>query len=315
MDTTVVAADGSTSVTPATVPRSPEVDCFYIYPTVDQLPNPLLQTGNSPPMPTDAQTATLLVQAAPLLSRCRMFAPVYRQVPSVAAIVTPPTLEGGTVVGHQTGIGDIEQAWDDYWTHDNIDPATGQRRGVLILGHSQGAGIAAALIRARVDTDPDVRTHLIAAMILGGHVTPSSFRTISGCARTSASAPIPTGCVLAFHTFPAGQSSPLGIGEICTNPAALLAGRPEDTELPLDTQFQARGLVRNAADYPTGFVRYPTQVTGHCEQGKLVVTGAPEILGTSQPEIGLHGKEFGIAQGSLMMFAGQQIDAWLAHNA
>jgi hypothetical protein len=64
LDATRIAADGSAAKEDFAAPESPPVDCFYVYPTVDLLPNPLLQVGSLAPAPQDTEMAVTLAQAA-----------------------------------------------------------------------------------------------------------------------------------------------------------------------------------------------------------------------------------------------------------
>ncbi|MFE4642051.1 DUF3089 domain-containing protein [Streptomyces sp. NPDC056730] len=299
LDATRFAAGASGKREPFTVTEKPPVDCFYAYPTVDLLPNPLFQTGSRPPAPRDAHQAVTLMQSARFAGLCRMFVPVYRQVPL-------PALLAGIVVGSGAGLTtatmDIRDAWDDYWTHDNRDPETGERRGVVILGHSQGTAVAAALIRERVDEHPGVRRQLVAAVLLGGNIEvpegrdagggsdpASTFQHIPVC-RRPAGAPLPTGCVVSYaaYSLPRG-SLPAVIGRtaspghrvVCVNPAALLRGEAAGARVPLDLYLPTRRLtggntpLQNGPlavllsgyplpDLPTGFARHPGALTGEC---------------------------------------------------
>src|SRR4051812_11234476 len=139
---------------------SPRVDCFYVYPTVDNLPNLV-------PSPSDEEFAQSIAQLGMFGDRCRTFAPTYRQktLPELAlSMITkiPPD--------YSVGIGDVEQAFQYYWDHDNVDPATGQRRGVVLLGHSQGSAVLEALVQHKFDNNPEMRKYLVSAVLLGGRV-------------------------------------------------------------------------------------------------------------------------------------------------
>ncbi len=96
-----------------------------------------------------------------------MFAPVYRQL-------TLLELAGGILTGTSpdpsVGFGDVEKAFADYWAHDNVDPVTGERRGVVLIGHSQGTAALSALMRSTFDGDAGMRRQLVAAYLLGGDV-------------------------------------------------------------------------------------------------------------------------------------------------
>ncbi|MFJ1578723.1 DUF3089 domain-containing protein [Streptomyces sp. NPDC088182] len=299
LDATRFTAGASGRREPFTVTEKPPVDCFYAYPTVDLLPNPPLQTGGRPPVPRDVHHAVTLMQSARFAGLCRMFVPVYRQVPL-------PALLAGIVVGSgadlTTATMDIRDAWDDYWTHDNRDPETGERRGVVILGHSQGTAVAAALMRERVDEHPGVRRQLVVAALLGGNIEvpegrdagggadpASTFQHIPACRRPGG-APMPTGCVVSYATYslprgslPAviGRTASPGHRVVCVNPAALLRGEAAGARVPLDLYLPTRRLIGGSAllpngplavplngyqlpDLPTGFARHPDALTGEC---------------------------------------------------
>ena len=120
-------------------PRHPKFDCFYVYPTVSDQKTPTADFTIDPVLRSIA-----LYQAARYSSECRVFAPVYRQITLAAlfsgAVVTPEIRE--------TAYQDVRHAWLDYLHHDN------HGRGVVFIGHSQGAGVLRRLLREEVDTKP-----------------------------------------------------------------------------------------------------------------------------------------------------------------
>ncbi|AXG82151.1 DUF3089 domain-containing protein [Streptomyces paludis] len=299
LDDTRYAPDGSSRRVPFTVTGTPPVDCFYAYPTVDLLPNPLLQTGSLPPLRENAHQAVTLTQAARFAGLCRLFVPVYRQVPLTGLL-------GGIILGTDadltTANADIQQAWDTYWTQYNRDPVTGERRGVVILGHSQGTATAAALLQTRFDGRPEVRRQLVSAVLLGGGIEvpegrdsgggtdpDSTFQHLPACHR-GAGDPLPVGCVVSYSSYalPAG-SLPFAIGRtakpghrvVCVNPAALLRGASAGARTPLDLHMPTRRLVGGTAllpgghltatlsSYqlpvlPTAFAHHPDAIEGEC---------------------------------------------------
>lgn len=163
----------------------------------------MLRIGSLPLGPDDAAAAVAYAQVGPLLSHCRVFVPAYRQAPLAAHIVGVLT---GAAPDYALGLEDVEQAWQTYWRDDNIDPVTHRRRGVVVIGHSQGAADAASLLRGRVDGHPDVRPSLVSALLLGGNVQApldrpagsgsepeAAFQYLPVCARASAAVPVPVG--------------------------------------------------------------------------------------------------------------------------
>ena len=89
LTTTVVAADGTlTRETWAANPKAP-IDCFYVYPTVST------DLGINSDMTADpAETNVIHQQFARFGSKCRTFAPMYRQITLVGL---RQRLAGGTV--------------------------------------------------------------------------------------------------------------------------------------------------------------------------------------------------------------------------
>jgi len=302
LDTSRVES-GSVSVEPFGPPAAPPVDCFSVYPTVDIVPNPLLQLGSLPPSPQDAEQAVTLAEVGPLLARCRMFVPVYRQASLVAHVVG---VLARTSPDYALGLGDVEQAWDTYWRDYNVDPVTHRRRGVVVLGHSQGAADASSLISDRIDGNPAVQPYLVSALLLGGNIPvpvdrpagggadpDSAFQYVPVCSRASSSAPVPVGCVAGYSAFKQpgdatlasdslfGLSSVPGHRILCVNPAALLSGAAADSAVPLDMRIPTSALVEGSEllpgghlevlllgtpvpSYPTGYARYPGLVSGQC---------------------------------------------------
>ena len=131
LTTTVVAADGTlTRETWTADPKAP-IDCFYVYPTVSTDPTP-----NSDMTADPAELNVVAQQFARFASKCRPYAPLYRQVtlaglrrmlataragarPAASATTTCATR--GTTTSQ----------------HDN------KGRGVVLVGHSQGSFVLA----------------------------------------------------------------------------------------------------------------------------------------------------------------------------
>lgn len=297
---TTVATGGSTIVVPPANDAEPPVDCFYVYPTVDLLPNPLLPLGSAAPSARDDEVAVLLAQLGPLTGMCRIFAPLYRQSTLLQLAVSGAT---GADPYPGPGFADVQQAWDDYWTHDNVDPLTGRRRGVIVLGHSQGSVAVEKLLQHSVDGNAAATAQLVSAVVLGGQVQvpigaaagggadpAATFQHLPVCAPSTAGVPI--GCVIAYSSYgqPSGGApvdgslaANLDPGHriACVNPSAVLAGSAADATTALDPILPTRRLVRGSllapngalthlltgytlpAD-PTGFRASPGALSGRC---------------------------------------------------
>lgn len=298
LDATNEHPDGRTSTEPLPARSDPPVDCFYVYPTVDVLSNPVLRIGSNPPTRRDEEVSVALTQVGRFGGHCRMYAPLYRQaslLDGITAVLVPPDMA--------TGYEDVRQAFLEYWDHDNIDRSTGKRRGIVLIGHSQGVGMVAGLVKEFFDGKPAAR-QLVGLYLPGGDVTVplgktegggndpvSTFQHIPVCTRDDGDEPIPTGCVVGFASYHRDPSvrPDGGTGtapdpqhtRICINPAAILAGDPPDAQATLHPYLPTRQLLRGnalapdggltllfgayrAPDYPTGFFTPPNEVTGQC---------------------------------------------------
>lgn len=207
------------------------IDCFYVYPTIsyDTTPNSDLVAG-----PEERRVAQH--QLAPFGSACRLFAPMYRQVTLAALrsrfIGTP--MQADSAMAYT----DVRDAWQHYLANDN------HGRGVVFIGHSQGARMLADLIAREIDGKP-VQRQMVSALLLGTNIAVPKSQDVGGAFKNvplcrSASQ---TGCLIAYTSFRADSPPPadtlfgrIGQGAVggtdpaafrvaCTNPAALAGGR------------------------------------------------------------------------------------------
>jgi Protein of unknown function (DUF3089) len=207
------------------------IDCFYIYPTIsyDASANSDLDAG-----PEERRAAQH--QFAAFGSECRLFAPVYRQV-TLAALRSRFT--GAPMQpSAQMAYGDVRDAWADYLARDN------QGRGVVLIGHSQGARMLANLIAREIEGKP-AQSRIVAALLLGTNIAVPKAADVGGdfksmpLCRSAAQ----LGCVIAYAAFRAdapppadtlfgrlGSNAAVGAADpavstvACTNPAALAGG-------------------------------------------------------------------------------------------
>jgi hypothetical protein len=218
----VLTAGGKVQVEPFRPAADPAVDCFYVYPTVSESPG-----ISAAPLVTEAERRAVRQQAERFSSVCRLYVPFYRQV--TATSMRPGFANPGPDAWRDAGRlaeGDALAAWDRYMAHDN------RGRGVIVVGHSQGAAMAVAVIRQRIDGRPE-QARLVSAIIPGwGLLAPDgkdvggTFKAIPPCRSDGQ-----TGCVISFNAKRAERPIPAemvrrvpGQHEICTNPAALAGG-------------------------------------------------------------------------------------------
>ena len=220
LDATTVAADGSGTPDPFTPATDPTVDCFYVYPTISSDPE-----VNSDLVPGVAENLVAEVQAARFRSVCRLYAPVYRQV-TLAGLFGKSSSDAAREIAY----GDVADAWHQYLANDN------KGRGVVLIGHSQGAGVLTRLIKEQIDPSPSERKLLVSALLIGSPVVVPDGKDVGGdfvhvpLCRTAGQ----VGCALNYSTFAADAPPPAtsffakprsGAGRAgCTNPAALAGG-------------------------------------------------------------------------------------------
>jgi hypothetical protein len=338
LDATSLKANGKARVERWKPARHPKIDCFYVYPTISTDPG-----GNSDLVPGDTQELFVVrQQGARLGSVCRFFAPVYRQVTLTALVAN---LGGGNAVpvDRELGYGDVLDAWKHYVANDN------RGRGVLLIGHSQGAGVLTRLIREEIDPNPELRDRLVSAMLLGTSVQVPEGQDVGG---DFANIPLcrarrQTGCVVSYASFRAtvpppsnsrfGRSTRPGWKAACTNPASLGGGRgalhpylPSNAQslpiLPVPAPPEwvdpARGV-----EITTPFVTLPRFVDAECAEHNgfsylsIIGRGQPsdaridDLTGADlTPDWGLHLVDANIAMGDLVALAGNQAHGYCARR-
>ncbi len=315
--TTVVAADGTKTVEKAAPAKNPPIDCFYVYPTVSAQKTPLANLTIDP-----EETGVARAQAARFSQVCKVYAPMYRQL-TLQAIGNRGSV---TAADAATAYGDVQSAWLDYMAHDN------HGRGVVLIGHSQGASQLTQLIKQQIDTKPDVRKQLVSAILLGGNVTVpigkdvgGSFMNVPTCTKSSQ-----TGCVVAYSSFlnvpPTGtlfgHARVAGMQVVCTNPAALGGGSAKLVpEFPTGANGAVGSLINSGPPGTTPWVSYTDLYTGECQDtggaNVLHITPTPgpgdtRPIVTEQigPTWGLHLVDVNIALGNLVDMVKSQSAAY-----
>jgi Protein of unknown function (DUF3089) len=267
--TTVVQSDGSRANRVFKPNPSAPIDCFYVYPTVSED-----AAGNSGMTSGPGEKRAVAQQFAAFASVCRPFAPIYRQV--TIAGIEAVLRHGPLPVDFKLPYEDVRAAWRHYLAHDN------EGRGVVLIGHSQGARILARLIAHEIEGKPEQRL-LAGALILGFDVEAPEGKDVGGTFKTIplCRAAGQNGCVVAYETFPASSPPPddsrfthpetPGMEIACTDPAALAGGSLDpilatQTNLlgkpPLDPSWAA--FVK---PLDTPFVSLPGIASGHCVHG------------------------------------------------
>lgn len=254
LGTTAVRADGTRAVERVRAAAHPAIDCFYVYPTVSREP-----TGNADLRIGLEERLVAETQAAWFSQVCRVYAPMYRQITSAG-------LAGAGHPSPAEAYGDVRAAWRDYLVHDN------HGRGVVLIGHSQGAYALKQLVKDEVDRVPATRRLLVSAILLGGNVltgNPGDFANVPPC-RSSAQ----TGCVVAYSSFDRKPppNARFGIAAnpaehvVCVNPAAPAGGAAPVTPLFPSALLQLLGGGGLGVTPKTFWVAFPGLYTARCER-------------------------------------------------
>jgi DUF3089 family protein len=334
-DATIVAVNGTLTRETFHPAKNPPIDCFYVYPTVSNEP-----AGNSDLMITGAERSVVNAQFARFASKCRLFAPMYRQVTLTAlrAMIAGKPMP----MDRDLAYNDVLAAWNYYLAHDN------KGRGIVLVGHSQGSGVLTRLIKEEIDGKP-VQDKLISAILMGtslpvpnGADVGGAFKHIPVCHSNSQ-----IGCVIAFADFRANVpppaisrfgKAPEGMQAVCANPAALGGGSGM-----LDAYLSA-GRISTGSDGPrepfdwtqpakpidTAFVKVPGLLSAACvadEHGSyLAVTVHPAaggarandisgdviVNGQVQEDWGLHLIDANLTMGNLVAIVGDETKAYSA---
>jgi hypothetical protein len=335
--TTVIAADGQlTREAFAADPKAP-IDCFYVYPTVSTDPG-----VNSDMIPDPAERNVVRQQFARFGSKCRLYAPLYRQV-TLAGLRQQMAGGGRAALDRGLAYDDVRDAWHSYLEHDN------RGRGFVLVGHSQGSYILMELMRQEIDGKP-IEARMVSAILLGttlsvprGKDTGGTFQHVPTCRSASQ-----LGCVIVYASFRSTVPPPANtlFGKVadpmvaaCTNPAALGGTGSGDLHAYLDTT--GRTITSTPKPKPwvvpeqtidTPWVSVPGLLTAKCATNEnatyleVTVHGDPtdprvdditgDVGAAANPlaNWGLHLIDVNLSMGNLVDIVGQQANAYAART-
>lgn len=338
MTTTVIKADGSSTVeTWKADPKAP-IDCFYVYPTVSNDP------GVVSDMTANAEELNVVKQQlARFGSKCRIYAPLYRQftLTALRGMVEGKPIAGATDPSvRQVGYNDVVDAWNHYLTTQN------KGRGVVLIGHSQGSGVLQRVIPAEIEGKP-AQKQIVSALILGSNLPVTKggdtgqFKSIPLCKSADQ-----TGCAISYVTFrdtvppPAnsrfGKIATAEMEAACVNPAALLGRKELHAYLSNQANIASSAAatpewVKGKPNPKTPFVALPGLITGQCVskdgfnylEAKVNADRADPRTDTINGDVtgpggvvakdwGLHLIDANIAMGDLVEVVGRQAKAYAA---
>lgn len=273
---------------------------------------------------SEAERYAVAQQFARFGTVCRLFAPLYRQV----------TLRGLVAAGgdRALALGDVKAAWTRYLQADN------DGRGVILIGHSQGARMLKALLAEAIVGTP-AEKRIIAAYLIGNNLLVPAGKVSGGeagrlplCERGDQ-----TGCAVSYVSFrssappPAnarfGRSEAAGMEVACVSPAMLSGDKGELRPVLPVRGRQIGGRVNPVPPFLTA-VKTPSYTmtgafSGVCMRsadGAHYLSVAPRasvyddfLARAERPDggWGLHVADVSLAMGNLVTLAAMQRDAWL----
>lgn len=313
LDFTVITADGHKTPQHFEPAKNPPIDCFYVYPTISREPTPFADMTDS----SEIQQV-VKAQAGRLSSRCRVFAPIYRQT---TLYQLRQSFAGTGQMDFDQPLLDVQAAWAYYLQHDN------QGRGVVFVGHSQGSILLQALMMKSIDGTPS-QALLVSAFLAGdpslgvpaGKSVGGTFTHIPVC-----SAIAQTGCVYPWGTYLDDDASPSqifgrartdGLVSACVNPAAPSGGSGQ-----LKSYYENQPG-SSATDTP--WVESIGQLSGSCKTDargnafRATVDPGPWATDTrallKKSEIrtgwGLHLRDIALVQGNMLDVLDAEIAIW-----
>jgi DUF3089 family protein len=318
LTTTVVAPGGARHVERLSPSAKAPVDCFYVYPTVSG------QSTVNANLTIDLRLQEVAVaQAARFSQVCRVYAPVYRQI-TLAALDHPRRITlGDALVAYNS----VLRAFRDYLAHYN------DGRGIVFIGHSQGAAVLDRLIARQVDRVPSVRRRLVSALLMGGNVTSGDFAHISACTSTSE-----LRCVVAYSSFTSKPSARSQFGRTTSDAGVPLLSRPPSPHerilcvdpgapgggtAPLHPALPSLVLAflggKSPASVSTPWVSLPGRYEARCassgDASWLQVTPVrpgvvPALTRLADPAIGLHILDVNIALDDLVGLVRAEADSY-----
>lgn len=311
LDAMVVDAAGSRSPARFAAADKPGIDCFYVYPTTSLDP-----TMFSDMIPDAEEKRAVHGQAARLRAQCRLFVPLYHSL-TMRALGWSMAHGGQVAIDFSPPYRDILAAWRAYLAHDN------KGRGVVLVGHSQGAILLKRLISEEIDGKP-AQKRLVAAYLAGNtELSARSFNDIPPCAAADQ-----TGCVVAWSSYRADYAGPRLFGgtlggepPLCVNPAAITGGRG------VAKAYLSRPSYVTASDPP--LVELIGQLSAECvaddegavlrfriepsPAGGLVEAGLAR-LNALPPAWGMHPLDISLVQGNMVDLIASQAAAWARHR-
>lgn len=312
LDVTELRPDGSRVVVPFVPAAQTNVDCFYVYPTVDMK----MVGGNHTDFSDNGQIVeTTRAQVARFGHVCHVFAPLYRQMTFGTYFAADAEHERR----FEVAFADVVAAFRWYLAHADAS------RRIVLVGHSQGAQMVERLLRTMFDGDAALRSRLLVAMPIGGDVVVANGSAKGG---TFQNIPLCTaedevGCVIAYNTFRPGGvrrpwpgPPPAGDRSACVNPGDPATSDKHELAMAVfPTHSRYRDAMPGSDWAQTPFIALPRFYQAWCADGSdgfrflaveelhgaRDVRASPINLTTAawRTKLGLHQLDMQFTQGNL----------------
>ena len=265
-------------------------------------------------------------QAARYSQRCRVFAPMYRQV-TVTALDSGNTESPAQL---KVPLDDVTAAFKSYLRKYN------HGRPFVLIGHSQGSFVLEQMIHNVIDPNAALRSRMVSAILLGGNVlvkdgsdVGGTFKHVPACRTIS-----DLNCVIAFSTFDQpvpsnslfGRTTVAGEHVLCVNPVALQGrSRVVDAILPsakfapgtlIAAGIQLLGITQPRP--PTVWSSLPSAYSARCSGAGgahvlqlTALAGAQVPKPSPDPTWGLHLLDANVELGNLLAVVDAQVNNWL----
>ena len=318
-------------------PLAPELNCFYVYPTVSEQETP---NANLTIEPQETQIA--IDQASRFSHDCHVWAPMYEQL-TLGAINNPGSITEGDLVKAYLS---LRSSWNEFLKHDD------KGRGIVLIGHSQGAALLIHLIEEQIEANPSEQKLFVSAILLGGNVLVPEGKTVGGSFKTvpACENAVQTGCVIAYSSFlkeppmnsffgrPGsslleGSKAPAGEEVLCVNPAEVIQDgksapiEPYAPTTPFPGKLgggvgvpeastpwvEAEGFATAQCRHENGATWLQISIASSVSEAQYAARKAhhevpEELIG---PEWGLHLYDVNIDLGNLVATVGVERSTWL----
>ena len=189
LSTTIVHPDLRTEVVVPERPEDPDLDIFYLHPTVDLT---ALAPGNHDLVDRTNIEQFTTETVAPLSSKGRVVAPLYH---SANALVFLPELRPVRDLYLEVAYADVEAAFLHYLANH------WDGRKLMIVGYSQGAILTRWLFERLIGDHPDLMRRVVMVAAIGGDMQTDSLPDLPICTRKQQ-----TGCMIAYNSYYAGTA-------------------------------------------------------------------------------------------------------------